>query len=87
MEKNKHPVGWDFNSHYMFIGGQCGQSCPCCRSKVGDTLGSCPICNKDNKTFKKPKKISKNKCGKRKKKDKTKPTFKRKSLPRTCKKN
>lgn len=41
----KHPKGWNSKTHYMSIGGQCGQSCPCCRSLVGDTLGSCPICN------------------------------------------
>ena len=40
-----HPIGWDSKTHYMPIGGQCGQSCPCCRSAAGDTLGACPICN------------------------------------------
>ena len=35
-----HPKSWDKHTHY----GQCGQSCPCCRSEVGDTWGSCPIC-------------------------------------------
>ena len=40
-----HPIGWDSKTHYMSIGGQCGQSCPCCRSAAGDTLGACPICN------------------------------------------
>ena len=37
----KHPEIWSKNNHY----GQCGQSCPCCRAHVGDTLGACPICN------------------------------------------
>ena len=36
----EHPASWDSTTHY----GQCGQSCPCCRSEVGDTLGACPIC-------------------------------------------
>lgn len=36
----KHPDFWSKNSHY----GQCGQSCPCCRANVGDSLGACPIC-------------------------------------------
>ena len=36
----KHPVVWSKNSHY----GQCGQSCPCCRAHMGDTLGACSIC-------------------------------------------
>ena len=36
----EHPASWDSTNHY----GQCGQSCPCCRSEVGDTLGACPIC-------------------------------------------
>uniref|UniRef100_A0A6C0J730 Uncharacterized protein n=1 Tax=viral metagenome TaxID=1070528 RepID=A0A6C0J730_9ZZZZ len=35
-----HPKSWDKHTHY----GQCGQSCPCCRTEVGDTWGSCPIC-------------------------------------------
>jgi hypothetical protein len=86
MEK-KHPNGWNLNTHYMSIGGQCGQSCPCCRSQVGDTLGSCPICNDNYKNLNKPRKIIKNKCGKWEKKDKNKSLVKRKSLPRNCKKN
>ena len=36
----KHPDIWSNDDHY----NQCGQSCPCCRAKVGDTLGACPIC-------------------------------------------
>jgi hypothetical protein len=42
----KHPKGWNCKTHYSNMGGQCGQSCPCCRSQMGDKLGSCPICNK-----------------------------------------
>ena len=36
----KHPSSWSRKIHY----GQCGQSCPCCRAGVGDSLGACPIC-------------------------------------------
>ena len=35
-----HPSCWSKKAHY----GQCGQSCPCCRAAVGDTLGACTIC-------------------------------------------
>ena len=35
-----HPASWNPHTHY----GQCGQSCPCCRSKVGDIWGSCLVC-------------------------------------------
>ena len=38
-----HPIGWSPTAHY----GMCGQSCPCCRAEVGDTLGACPICKKN----------------------------------------
>ena len=41
--KNKrqtHPFGWCKKNHY----GMCGQSCPCCRKKNKDILGSCTIC-------------------------------------------
>ncbi len=38
-----HPMGWSPMAHY----GMCGQSCPCCRAEVGDTLGACPICKKN----------------------------------------
>ena len=40
----KHPKCWSEHTHY----GHCGQSCPCCRTEVGDTLGSCLVCNKKN---------------------------------------
>ena len=56
--KAKHPFGWipmkkgsNF-MHYMGLGGQCGQSCPCCRAEAGDTLGACPYCRKFQKTKK-----------------------------------
>ena len=33
--------GWNEKNHY----GQCGQSCPCCRWKIGrEIFGSCTIC-------------------------------------------
>ena len=73
----KHPEGWNYITHYMSIGGQCGQSCPCCRSLVGDHLGSCPICNNL--------KIKQN--NKRKNNDLQPTHSKRISLPRKCKKN
>ena len=38
-----HPMVWSPTAHY----GMCGQSCPCCRAEVGDTLGTCPICKKN----------------------------------------
>jgi len=39
----KHPSGWTPYEHY----GMCGQSCPCCRSKIEgpNELGTCEICN------------------------------------------
>jgi hypothetical protein len=41
----QHPVGWSVKNHYMDLGFcWCGQSCPCCRARVGDTLGACEIC-------------------------------------------
>ena len=47
----KHPEGWCEKSHYMNIGGQCGQSCPCCRARVYNEgydkdakFGACPHC-------------------------------------------
>ena len=40
-----HILGWSKETHYMSLGGQCGQSCPCCRSIVEPTnFGVCPIC-------------------------------------------
>lgn len=32
--KARHPPGWHHKFHYMKMGGQCGQSCPCCRAYV-----------------------------------------------------
>jgi len=39
---DKHPTCWDSENHY----GQCGQSCPCCRARAGDSVnwGACPLC-------------------------------------------
>lgn len=40
-----HPPGWNTTTHYMSLGGQCGQSCPCCRAEIEETeFGVCPIC-------------------------------------------
>ena len=45
MPIQKHPGGWNKKNHYMDMGWcYCGQSCPCCRARVGDTLGACGIC-------------------------------------------
>ena len=38
-----HPKEWTQEHHYGAI--YCGQSCPCCRSKHQEIMGSCPICN------------------------------------------
>lgn len=50
-----HPKGWHVNFHYMKIGGQCGQSCPCCRAHLFLTKidpdakwGACQICLTSN---------------------------------------
>lgn len=42
-KEESHPSDWTDSNHY----GQCGQSCPCCRSVIeGATgIGTCPICN------------------------------------------
>ena len=47
----KHPKGWESSLHYMRMGGQCGQSCPCCRAQVflnkidpDAHFGACEIC-------------------------------------------
>jgi hypothetical protein len=46
-EQQCHPVGWTQKNHYSELGWQwCGQSCPCCRARAGDTLGACPVCLK-----------------------------------------
>ena len=69
-----HIKGWSKQHHYCAIGGQCGQSCPCCRAYVylsnidpDAWFGACEICIKNskknckntNKTIKKNKKIYK----------------------------
>ena len=39
---NTMPSTWvGQKTHY----GQCGQSCPCCRSRCRETIGACPICS------------------------------------------
>ena len=50
-KETTHGLGWNGNVHYMSIGGQCGQSCPCCRAHVYNTgmdedakWGACSIC-------------------------------------------
>ena len=60
-----HVKGWTKQHHYCTIGGQCGQSCPCCRAELylsnidpDAKLGACEICIYKNK--KKNKKSSKN---------------------------
>jgi len=51
-----HIKGWTKQHHYCSIGGQCGQSCPCCRAEVylsnidqDAWFGACEICLKNNK--------------------------------------
>jgi hypothetical protein len=47
-----HPVGWNSKNHYSEMGWMwCGQSCPCCRARAGDTLGACEICLGTNISF------------------------------------
>ncbi len=46
-----HPEGWTRHLHYFNFGCYCGQSCPCCRALVGDTLGACPICLQNKKSL------------------------------------
>ena len=38
----EHPKSWNIDTHY----GMCGQSCPCCRAKLGEIIGACTICMK-----------------------------------------
>ena len=47
----KHLHRWSQKNHYMYMGGQCGQSCPCCRAEVYNSgidpdakWGACEIC-------------------------------------------
>jgi len=60
-----HIKGWTKQHHYCAIGGQCGQSCPCCRAEIylsnidcDAWFGACQICikNNSNKKYKKYKK-------------------------------
>lgn len=46
-----HSIGWSHEDHYGAIGGQCGQSCPCCRAEVFSDgrdpdgwFGACEVC-------------------------------------------
>jgi hypothetical protein len=55
-----HPQGWNKHIHYCNLGGQCGQSCPCCRAEVylkgideDAHWGACTICMKNGKNEKK----------------------------------
>ena len=45
----RHVKGWTDKLHYMALNGQCGQSCPCCRSIFHEAFGSCVICNNQRK--------------------------------------
>lgn len=61
-ETQTHPKKWSRSYHYMSMGGQCGQSCPCCRAQVYNLgidpdakWGACPICLKtDSKYLQQP---------------------------------
>lgn len=55
-KSHTHPTGWNTHIHYCNLGGQCGQSCPCCRADLYnrgiDTdayYGACIICIKNKK--------------------------------------
>ena len=50
-QETTHGLAWTANVHYMSIGGQCGQSCGCCRADVYKSgldedakWGACSIC-------------------------------------------
>ena len=50
-QEKTHGLAWTANVHYMSIGGQCGQSCGCCRADVYKSgrdddakWGACSIC-------------------------------------------
>jgi hypothetical protein len=43
--RTKHGKKWNYLTHW----GQCGQSCPCCRWKIGrEIIGSCVICKNES---------------------------------------
>ena len=51
IEETTHGLDWSTKIHYMSIGGQCGQSCACCRADVYKSgldedakWGACAIC-------------------------------------------
>jgi hypothetical protein len=54
IQKKTHPFGWTEKFHYSSFGCYCGQSCPCCRARVGDTFGACPICLENKKLLEFP---------------------------------
>lgn len=54
IQKKQHPFGWTKKFHYSNFGCYCGQSCPCCRARVGDTFGACPICLENKKMLEFP---------------------------------
>ena len=39
-KQTNHPKSWNSDNHY----GQCGQSCPCCRARMGESFGACTVC-------------------------------------------
>tara|TARA_B110000977_G_scaffold107338_1_gene139767 strand:- start:79 stop:267 length:189 start_codon:yes stop_codon:yes gene_type:complete len=52
-QSQSHINGWNKHIHYCNLGGQCGQSCPCCRAELylknidkDAWLGACTICIK-----------------------------------------
>ena len=54
-----HQKGWNKHTHYSNIGGQCGQSCSCCRAAIylnnidkDAHFGACPICLINNNRYK-----------------------------------
>ena len=56
---HSHPKGWNKHIHYCNLGGQCGQSCPCCRAEVylkgidnDAKWGACVICLKNKNKYK-----------------------------------
>ena len=59
IQQMSHPQGWTSHYHYSNMGGQCGQSCPCCRAYVYNQgndpdawFGACPICIKNTTKMK-----------------------------------
>ena len=42
-ERVAHPPQWNPIRHF----GHCGQSCPCCKSRYGELIGSCAVCDRE----------------------------------------